>query len=106
MDFMPAMSLYGIVRAQARDFGFTSSSDIAVEADFMQASENYLTGNNVTVYAFTTIEFTCISGGYIIIICYFRSVYIVCTSVKKRQYKWIRHFQNSKAVVLYSKTDL
>ncbi|WP_297704448.1 DUF1254 domain-containing protein [uncultured Eudoraea sp.] len=56
MDFMPAMSLYGIVRAQARDFGFTSSSDIAVEADFMQASENYLTGNNSTVYAFASLD--------------------------------------------------
>lgn len=53
---MPAMSLYAIVKSQVRDFGFTSSSDIGVEADFMQASENYLTGNNITVYAFATID--------------------------------------------------
>jgi len=79
MDFMPALSLYGIVRSQARDFGFTSSSDFAVEADFMQASENYLTRNNGTVYAFTTNRFSYISIGYKIFICYF-------TSVKKRQY--------------------
>ena len=56
MDFIPAMSIYGILRAQARDFGFNSSSDIGVEADFMQASENYLTGNNSTIYAFASID--------------------------------------------------
>ncbi len=49
MDFMPALSVYGIVKAQVRDFGFKSSSDIGVMADFMQPSENSLTGNDVTV---------------------------------------------------------
>lgn len=56
MDFFPAMSLYGIVRSQARDFGFDTASDIGVMADFMKPSENYLTGNDVTVYAFASLD--------------------------------------------------
>ena len=56
MDFFPALSLYGIVKSQVRDFGFTSSSDVGVMADFMKPSENYLTGNDVTVYAFASID--------------------------------------------------
>ena len=56
MDFFPALSLYGIVKAQIRDFGFKSSSDVGVMADFMKPSENYLTGNDVTVYAFASID--------------------------------------------------
>jgi len=56
MDFMPALSVYGIVKSQVRDFGFKSSSDIGVMADFMQPSQNYLTGNDVTVYAFASID--------------------------------------------------
>ena len=54
---IPALSLYGIVRSQARDFGFeTSASDVGVMADFMLPSENYLTGNDITVYAFASID--------------------------------------------------
>lgn len=56
MDFMPALSLYGIVKSQVRDFGLTNSSIAGVEADFMFPSENYLTGNDITVYAFVTID--------------------------------------------------
>ncbi len=56
MDFEPHLSLYGIVKAQARDFGFDTPSDIAVMADFMKPSENYLTGNDVTVYAFASLD--------------------------------------------------
>ena len=56
MDFFPALSLYGIVKSQIRDFGFTSSSDVGVMADFMKPSENYLTGNDVTVYAFASLD--------------------------------------------------
>ena len=56
MDFFPALSLYAIVKSQVRDFGFKSSSDIGVTADFMKPSENYLTGNNITVYAFASID--------------------------------------------------
>ncbi|MBW1671906.1 MAG: DUF1254 domain-containing protein, partial [Deltaproteobacteria bacterium] len=44
MDFFPALSLYSIVKSQIRDFGFKSSSDVGVMADFMKTSENYLTG--------------------------------------------------------------
>jgi len=56
MDFFPAMSLYSIVRSQIRDFGFKTPSDVGVMADFMHPSENYLTGNDVTVYAFASID--------------------------------------------------
>ena len=56
MDFFPALSLYGIVRSQIRDFQFQTSSDVAVMADFMHPSENYLTGNDVTVYAFASLD--------------------------------------------------
>jgi hypothetical protein len=56
MDFFPTLSLYGIVKSQIRDFGFKTSSDIGVMADFMKPSENYLTGNDVTVYAFASID--------------------------------------------------
>ena len=56
MDFFPALSLYAIIKSQIRDFGFKSASDIGVMADFMKPSENYLTGNDVTVYAFASID--------------------------------------------------
>lgn len=56
MDFFPALSLYGIIKSQIRDFGLKSSSDIGVMADFMHPSENYLTGNDVTVYAVASID--------------------------------------------------
>ncbi len=56
MDFFPALSLYSIVKSQIRDFGFETASDVGVMADFMKPSENYLTGNDVTVYAFASID--------------------------------------------------
>ena len=56
MDFYPALSVYSIVKAQIRDFGFSTSSDVGVFADFMHASENYLTGNNSTVYAIASLD--------------------------------------------------
>ena len=56
MDFFPALSLYAIVKSQIRDFGFQTSSDVGVMADFMHPSENYLTGNDVTVYAFGSLD--------------------------------------------------
>jgi len=56
MDFFPALSLYSIVKSQVRDFGFKSSSDVGVMADFMKPSENYLTGNDITVYAFASLD--------------------------------------------------
>ena len=52
MDFMPALSVYGIVKSHIRDFGFKSSSDIVVAAGpGWSPNELYLTGNNATVYA-------------------------------------------------------
>ena len=56
MDFFPHMSLYTIVRSQARDLGFESASDIGVMADFMNSNQPYLTGNNSTIYAFASID--------------------------------------------------
>lgn len=55
MDFYPALSLYGIVSSQARDFEFKNSSDFGV-IGFMTPSENYLTGNDVTVYAVASLD--------------------------------------------------
>ena len=56
MDFYPALSVYSIVKSQIRDFKFTTASDIGVFADFMKPSENYLTGNNSTVYAVASLD--------------------------------------------------
>ncbi len=56
MDFTPALSVYGIVKAQIRDFLFATASDIGVFADFMHPSENFLTGNNSTVYAVASLD--------------------------------------------------
>ncbi len=56
MDFMPALSVYGIIKGQIRDFGFKTSSDFGVFADFMEPSELYLTGNDVSIYAVTSLD--------------------------------------------------
>ena len=56
MDFYPALSVFAIVTSQIRDFGFKSASDIGVIADFMKPSENYLTGNDVTIYAVGSLD--------------------------------------------------
>jgi len=56
LDFYPALSLYAIVKSQVRDFGLRSSSHVGVMADFMKPSENYLTGNDITVYAVASID--------------------------------------------------
>ena len=56
LDFYPALSVYAIVRSQIRDFQFATSSDIGVVADFMKPSENYLTGNDITVYAVASLD--------------------------------------------------
>lgn len=56
MDFFPHMSLYAIVRSQARDLAFDTASDIGVTADFMTTNQPYLTGNNSTIYAFASID--------------------------------------------------
>ncbi|MEP5088839.1 MAG: DUF1254 domain-containing protein, partial [Paracoccaceae bacterium] len=56
MDFFPHMSLYTIIRSQARDLGFKTASDIGVMADFMNTKQPYLTGNNSTIYAVASID--------------------------------------------------
>ena len=56
LDFYPALSQYGIVMGQIRDFQFKSSSDIGVYADFMGPDALYLTGNDVTLYAFASLD--------------------------------------------------
>ena len=57
MDFFPAMSLYGIVKSHIRDFGFKTSSDIAVAAGpGWKPSDLFLTGNNSTVYAIASLD--------------------------------------------------
>ncbi len=56
MDFFPHMSLYAILRSQARDLGFKTASDIGVMADYMNTNQPYLTGNNSTIYAVASID--------------------------------------------------
>ncbi|WP_223427911.1 DUF1254 domain-containing protein [Tateyamaria pelophila] len=56
MDFYPALSLYAIVKSQARDLKFESSSDIGVMADYMNSNQPYLTGNNSTIYAVASLD--------------------------------------------------
>ena len=57
MDFYPALSVYAIVKSQVRDFGFKTSSDIAVAAGpGWKPSEPFLTGNNSTVYAIASLD--------------------------------------------------
>ena len=57
MDFFPTLSTYGIIKAQIRDFGFKSSSDIAVHPHpGLTPNELYLTGNNSTVYAVASLD--------------------------------------------------
>ena len=57
MDFMPALSVYGIIKGQIRDFGFKTSSDIGVHpSPGLTPTELYLTGNNSTVYAVASLD--------------------------------------------------
>ena len=57
MDFMPTLSVYGIVKSHIRDFGFKTSSDIVVAAGpGWSPRELYLTGNNSTVYACASLD--------------------------------------------------
>jgi hypothetical protein len=57
MDFFPTLSTYGIIKAQIRDFGFKSSSDIAVHPNpGLTPNELMLTGNNSTVYAVASLD--------------------------------------------------
>ena len=41
MDFLPALSLYSIVKSQARDLQFETSSDIGVMANYMYSNTTF-----------------------------------------------------------------
>jgi len=57
LDFYPALSVYGTVKAPIRDFGFKNSSDIVImPGPGLKPSELYLTGNNSTVYANASLD--------------------------------------------------
>ena len=57
MDFLPALSVHGIIKGQIRDFGFKTSSDIGVHpSPGLTPTELYLTGNNSTVYAVASLD--------------------------------------------------
>lgn len=57
LDFYPALSCYTSIKGQIRDFGFISSSDIAVmPGPGLLPSELYLTGNNSTIYASGSLD--------------------------------------------------
>jgi len=55
-DFLPALSVHGILKAQARDFGASNSSDVLVFADRMNSEPLFLTGNVDSIYAMLTID--------------------------------------------------
>ena len=50
LDFMPAMSLQGLLDAQERDFGIKECSDLVVFANLLDAKPLILTGNTESVY--------------------------------------------------------
>ena len=55
-DFIPALSLHGILKAQARDYGALNSSDVLVFANRMNSEPLFLTGNVDSIYAMLTID--------------------------------------------------
>ena len=57
MDFYPALSVYGIVKGQIRDFGFETASDVGVYRRLHGPDrELMLTGNDVTLYAVASLD--------------------------------------------------
>ena len=55
-DFIPALSMHGILKSQVRDYGARSSSDVLVFADRMNSEPLWLTGNVDSIYAMLTID--------------------------------------------------
>ena len=55
-DFMPALSMHGILKANVRDYGARSSSDVLVFADRMNSEPLWLTGNVDSIYGMLTID--------------------------------------------------
>ena len=56
LDLFPALSVHGILKAQVRDFGHRSSSDICVTPEKMNATPLFLTGNTDSIYAWMTLD--------------------------------------------------
>jgi hypothetical protein len=56
LDLFPALSVHGILKAQVRDFGHRSSSDICVTPQKMNATPLFLTGNTDSIYAWMTLD--------------------------------------------------
>ena len=56
LDFFPALSVHGILKAQVRDFGHRSSSDICVTPEKMNPNPLFLTGNTDSNYAWMTLD--------------------------------------------------
>ena len=55
-DFIPALSMHGILKSQVRDYGARSSSDVLVFANRMNSEPLWLTGNVDSIYAMLTID--------------------------------------------------
>lgn len=55
-DFIPALSIHGILKAQVRDYGATNSSDVLVFANRMDSDPLWLTGNANSIYAMLTLD--------------------------------------------------
>jgi len=56
LDLFPALSVHGILKAQVRDFGHRSSSDICVTPQKMNPNPLFLTGNTDSIYAWMTLD--------------------------------------------------
>jgi hypothetical protein len=56
LDLFPALSVHGILKAQVRDFGHRSSSDICVTPEKMNPNPLFLTGNTDSIYAWMTLD--------------------------------------------------
>jgi hypothetical protein len=56
LDLFPALSVHGILKAQVRDFGHRSSSDICITPNKMNPNPLFLTGNTDSIYAWMTLD--------------------------------------------------
>ncbi len=56
LDLFPALSVHGILKAQVRDLGVQSSSDILVTPRKLNSTPLWLTGNTDSIYAWMTLD--------------------------------------------------
>jgi hypothetical protein len=56
LDLFPALSMHGILKAQVRDLGHRSSSDICVTPQKLNSTPLWLTGNTDSIYAMATLD--------------------------------------------------